>query len=102
MAGINQIKNLKASISIRVPLCYVLSGTRPKKVVINTSCSNTTCCSCVRGYLCLAMPANLKKERLLYFVLVTMTVLPDDVILMARHNGRIDGDTNKYGRTKRA
>ena len=31
-----------------------------------------------------------------------MTILPNDVIVMTRDNGRIDGDRNKYGRKKRA
>ena len=31
-----------------------------------------------------------------------MAILPNDVIVMTRHNGRIDGDRNKYGRKKRA
>ena len=31
-----------------------------------------------------------------------MAILPSDVIVMTRRNGRIDGDRNKYGRKKRA
>ena len=31
-----------------------------------------------------------------------MAILPNDVIVMARLNGRIDGDRNKNGRKKRA
>ena len=58
--------------------------------------------SCQSLSVSLATPTNLKKERLLYLLYVTMAILPNDVIVMTRHNGRIDGDRNKYGRKKRA
>ena len=58
--------------------------------------------SCQSLSVSLATPRNLKKERLLYLLYVTMAILPNDVIVMTRHNGRIDGDRNKYGRKKRA
>ena len=73
--------------------CYVLDGTGIKRVVINTSCSDTTCCSSfVRVYLCLlATPTNLKKERLFY--VVTCDHDNTRYLMMSRHNGKIDGDT---------
>ena len=58
--------------------------------------------SCQSLSVSLATPTNLKKERLLYLLYVTMAILPNDVIVMTRHNVRIDGDRNKYGRKKRA
>ena len=58
--------------------------------------------SCQSLSVSLATPTNLKKERLLYLLYVTMAILPNDVIVMTRRNGRIDGDRNKYGRKKRA
>ena len=58
--------------------------------------------SCQSLSVSLATPTNLKKDRLLYLLYVTMAILPNDVIVMTRHNGRIDGDRNKYGRKKRA
>ena len=58
--------------------------------------------SCQSLSVSLATPTNLKKDRLLYLLYVTMTILPNDVIVMTRDNGRIDGDRNKYGRKKRA
>ena len=58
--------------------------------------------SCQSLSVSLATPTNLKKERLLYLLYVTMAILPNDVIVMTRLNGRIDGDRNKNGRKKRA
>ena len=58
--------------------------------------------SCHSLSVSLATPRNLKKERLLYLLYVTIIILPDDLIMVTRHNGRIDGDTSKYGGTKRA
>ena len=41
----------------------------------------------------LAMPTDLIRRDYCISLYATMTILPDDVIMMARHNGRIDSDT---------
>ena len=41
----------------------------------------------------LATPTDLKRRDYCISFYVTMAILPDDVIVMTGHNGRIDGDT---------
>ena len=41
----------------------------------------------------LATPTNLITRDYCISLYETMAILPDDVIVMARYNGRIDGDT---------
>ena len=40
----------------------------------------------------LIMPTDLIRRDYCISLYGTMTTLPDDVIVMTRHNGRIDGD----------
>ena len=55
--------------------------------------------SCQSLSVSLAMPTNLIRIDYCISLYGTMTVLPDDVIVMTRGNGRIDGDiyTNMAG-----
>ena len=54
--------------------------------------------SCQSLSVSLAKPTNLIKNYCIS-VYGNMTILPDDVIMMTRHTGRIDGnrDTNMVG-----
>ena len=59
--------------------------------------------SCQSLSVSLAMPINLIRRGYWISLHGTMAILPDNVTVMTRYNGRIDGDTtNKYGGTKRA
>ena len=49
--------------------------------------------SCQGLSVSLAMPTYLIRIDYCISLYGTMTVLPDDVIVMTRGNGRIDGDT---------
>ena len=49
--------------------------------------------SCQGLSMSLATTTDLKRRDYCISFYVTMTTLPDDVIVMTGHNGRIDGDT---------
>ena len=49
--------------------------------------------SCQSLSVFLATPTNLITRDYCISLYETMAILPDDVIVMARYNGRIDGDT---------
>ena len=71
-----------------------LGNTRTKTIVINTNSGNTICCcSCQNFSVSLVTPKNLIRWDYCISFYGTMTILPDNVIVMKRHYGKIDGGT---------
>ena len=46
------------------------------------------------SFVLLTVPTDRIRRDYCISLYATMTILPADVILMTRHNGRIDGDTS--------
>ena len=75
-------------------MLVALSSTRTKRVVTDTKSGNKHVVALVSEFICISSNSYKSEMRDYYISLHgTMAILPNYVIVMTRHNGRIDGAT---------